>query len=269
VSDPGRVIFPGLGYPAPVAVTGNADSPEAEVRGILVAVVAWGGNPSAFEALEDGLRDACVAAWDALARLGTDARSRRLADWGAEAAVPVPPGFSRLHPTWRAEALAGERTEVVALLAAGGADARPLARLAFGHLFPLCEAAPGSVAARLCALTFDDLIVEVTRQGARVVGKALAGAPLALRARAMAAAGEPWAAEIAASAAVSAGASGRPTVAAAVAAVQGNDGRTPSERLLPLGLAALKAGLEAEGHASLLSVAGRLPPALGRRLAGW
>jgi hypothetical protein len=85
----------------------------------------------------------------------------------------------------------------------------------------------------------------------------------------MASAGEPWAQLIGAASLVAVSVEER-SVAAALANQRIPDSaRTPGERLLHVGLAALKSELVAEGTGSLLRVAGRLPEPLGRPMIGW
>lgn len=242
---------------------------DAEVRGFVLAVSTLGGGDLAFAALDGQRGAACADAGRALARLEVVDRQRTLGLWQAEAASVIPRALTRLHPSWCEEALAGERRDLVAAIAAGGEAARVLARIAFGPLFPLCESRPGPVGEALCGLSFDALLTALTRRGARLVGRSLASASARLRARAMAAAGEPWAGELAAGAAEPSTADEQAEVAALVAAAETGPCPTARERLLQVGLTAAKRELEAEGRASVLSVAGRLPASLGRGLVGW
>jgi hypothetical protein len=120
----------------------------------------------------------------------------------------------------------------------------------------------------MCRLTFDDLLAEVTRLGARTVGHSLAGAAPAIHARAMASVGEPWAQQLLAAALEPAP---KPVHAAAVTlaeAMRGGAPRTPIERLRQVGIQALRADLQAEHSKSIAKVAGRLPADLGRLLLG-
>jgi hypothetical protein len=144
-----------------------------------------------------------------------------------------------------------------------------LARLAFARLAALCAGEAGPLARELCALGTDELLSEITSRGARVVGRSLAGAPPALRARAMAAAGEPWARAIAAGTLEAVAKEAQREAATLARAAGGTETGAARERLLAIGLAQLKIELEHEHPGSRLRVAGRLPAPLGRSLAGW
>ena len=146
---------------------------------------------------------------------------------------------------------------------------REVTRLALGWLAPLCESACGPLAERLLVLTFDELLNDVIRRGARTVGQSLVGAAPALRARAMVAAGEPWAQVIGQASAQSLPDPDRKGAMAFAKTRIPDSVRTPGERLLHVGLAVLKSELAAEREGSLYRVAGRLPATLGRPLIGW
>jgi hypothetical protein len=86
----------------------------------------------------------------------------------------------------------------------------------------------------------------------------------------MAAAGEPWAKVLGeASAETAANADRKIAMAHANNTRIPDSARTPSERLLHVGLAVLKPELAAEHAGSLYRVAGRLPAMLGRPMIGW
>ena len=250
----------------------SAEIVEGEMRGILLAVELLGADEAALQALDEQRRESCARAWRTLCALDEPARARTIAAWRAEAASALPAGLSRLHPSWIEEALAGERTEVVAAIrpaptaarAIREETARELARLAFGRLAPLCESTAGSLGQSLCDLEFEELLSEVTRRGARVVGRSLAGA-----APSMASAGEPWAQDIAAASLATVSSAERAAATVDASAPAASEGRTARERMLAIGLASLKAELKAEGAGSPFRVAGRLPAPLGRSLVGW
>jgi hypothetical protein len=264
-------------YPAAMESESSAEIVEGEMRGILLAVELLGADEAALQALDEQRRESCARAWRTLCALDEPARARTIAAWRAEAASALPAGLSRLHPSWIEEALAGERTEVVAAIrpaptaarAIREETARELARLAFGRLAPLCESTAGSLGQSLCDLEFEELLSEVTRRGARVVGRSLAGAAPSLRARAMASAGEPWAQDIAAASLATVSSAERAAATVDASAPAASEGRTARERMLAIGLASLKAELKAEGAGSPFRVAGRLPAPLGRSLVGW
>ena len=266
-----------LRYRPAVANQPQVDGVAPEIRGILLALQATGAGDSALHVLAERLREPARLAWRALLALDEATRSRSLATWRAQATSGLPTGFPCLHPSWAAEAVADEPPAIVAAVRGDAADgraeppetARELARLAFSHLAPLCESEAGPLATRLLALEPDDLVVELRRRGARTVGRSLAGAPPALRARAMAGVGEPWAAEMAAGSREPATREERAAARALATAGATSDGPTADDRLLAVGIAATKAELEGEGAGSLLRLAGRLPAALGRALVGW
>ena len=275
-------------------VTVDAD-PEA--RGILLALLALGDDESALACLDEKRRAACARGWQELLGAKEEARAQALTEWRAEAADTLPPGLARLHPSWIVAALEGEpvriidivvpdlpeplRAAVLGMPDGAGAGAQPademcpmaikreVAHAAFGSLAPLCESACGPLAEILCGLPFDELLTEATRRGAHAVGQSLAGAPPALRARAMAAAGEPWAQVIGAASAESTSPACRKAAMAHANTTIPDSARAPSERLLHIGLAALKSELVDERVGSVYRVAGRLPAALGRPLIGW
>jgi hypothetical protein len=196
-------------------------------------------------------------------------------------------GIEDLHPSWIAHALADEPEDIVTMVRAALPEylrsaldtsgcalpgkaplsvQREVVRLALAELAPLCASDAGSLARSLCRLTFDDLLVEVTRRGARTVGQSLAGSPRAIRARAMASVGEPWAQQILAAAQEPAS---NPVQVGAVTlaeAIRCGAPRTPIERLRQVGILALRAELQVEPSSSIAKVAGRLPADLGRML---
>ena len=253
------------------------DTVDAEISGMLLALTGLGADESALQALDRARRASCARAWQALRELDESERARTLEGWRVGAACTLPMGLRSLHQSWIDDALAGESAEVVGAIRRGlgarGAipeeTGRELARMAFGRLAPLCESMAGPLAERLCGLEFDGLLAEVTRRGARAVGRSLAAAAPSLLARAMASVGEPWAAEIAVGAWEPATAERRAAAAALASAATASEGHTAGERLLAVGLASLKAELAAEGAGSRMRVAGRLPAALGRALIGW
>lgn len=234
-----------------------------------------------------------AAALRALRALSREERAAALHGLLRGTAVAYPRGFFNLHPSWIEEALSDEPIELVLALSDGApgivqsaalavarsrglaleqASARTLepdlrnelARFLFSELERLCEGPVGTLGARLRALSFDGLLDEVGRWGARTLGQSLHGAPAEAKARAMATVGDPWAEEIgrAASAAIDeiTRERGRRWVREASAGEAG----TPLERLRQIGLGALGDALAPEGWASIAAVAGRLPASLGR-----
>ena len=272
---------------------------DPEARGILLSLLAMGSDESVLEGLHEKCRVVCAKLWQGwLAESDAD-RARILAEWRAESASALPPGLDGLHPSWILAALEGEPAHIVRIVLRGlpeplqamvrglpgmlVTDAQPASqtvaqpeairrevqRLALGWLAPLCEDVCGALADRLLGLTFDELLSDVTRRGARTVGQSLAGAAPALRARAMVAAGEPWAQVIGQASAESLPEPDRKIAMAHAKTPIPDSARTPRERLLHVGLAVLKSELAAEHEGSLYRVAGRLPAALGRAMIGW
>lgn len=250
---------------------------------------------SALRLLDEKQRALCAGAWQELLGLNGTARDRVFSEWRAEAASTLPQGLERLHPSWIVTALEREpahllrlvlsdlpeflRATVLAMpgivdalpanLACPVASKREVERVAFAWLAPLCEGDRGPLAERLCGLAFDDLLSEVTRRGARTVGQSLIRGAPTLRARAMAAAGEPWAQVIGEGARETLSATEHKSAMALAHTRIPDSARTPNERLLHIGLATLKSELGAEHPGSLYRVAGRLPVALGRPMVGW
>jgi len=272
---------------------------DAEARGVLLSLFALGAGQAALDRLDEQRRSVCAEAWRELRDASESERGRVLAEWRAEAATAPPRGIERLHPSWIVAALAGEpahllrfllldlpeplQKSVVDALGAGtpgsvtsvairaplAAVTREVERVAFARLASLCESDCGPVAERLCALALDELQTEVTRKGGGIVGRSLSGAAPALRARAMAAAGEPWARVIGEASAESVSDSDRREAVFRANAQIPDFARSLAERLLFIGLAALKSELDAEHPGSICRVAGRLPESVGRCLLGW
>jgi len=284
-----------------VANAASTSDVDSEARGILLSLLALGADESALAGLDEHRRSVCIEAWRSLRGEGEAERGRILAEWRTEAAMPLPRGLDRLHPSWIVAALVGEPEPILRMALAelpgplrvavlpglATEDWRPaeepdacsramrweVVRLAFGWLAPLCESEAGLVAESLCALAFDDLMTDLRGRGARAMGQSLAGVAPALRARAMAAAGEPWAQVIGKASAENLSDASRKAAMAHANTRVPDAARTPSDRLLHIGLAVLKSELAAEHPGSIsgcmLRVAGRLPASLGRPLLGW
>jgi hypothetical protein len=193
-----------------------------------------------------------------------------LAGWRDAAEHGVLGEVEALHPSWMEESIAAEHAPVgrAARERAGG-PSRDLARLVFGRLAPMWESRGGVHADELCQLGPAELVEEIRRRGARTVGLSLARAPRELCARAMAAAGETWAQIIAEAAQAAVSDGERKAARSVAAAATTNASGSTEDRLLQVGLLALRAELLAEGQGSVFRVAGRLPSQLGRRLLGW
>jgi len=286
-----------LRYAANVANETGLHAVDPEVRGILLALGAMGAEASVLERLDEKRCAVTTKAWQELIDANETTRPQVLSEWRAEATHTLPQGLNRLHPSWIVAALEGEPAHLrrlvlsdlpeslhatvlaipgidgVGPLSAGQpcslANKREVERMAFGWLAPLCESDYGPLAESLCGLAFDALVLEVTRRGAHIVGQSLAGAAPALRARAMAAVGEPWARVLGEASAETTSDVDRKFAMAHANTRIPDSARTPSERLLHVGLAMLKSELATEHAGSLYRVAGRLPAALGRPWIGW
>jgi hypothetical protein len=257
----------------------------SESQGIALAFAILGAGPEAIAALAREESARCQAlGWS---RRRASAVPMRWACGHAQTAGALPAGLARLHPSFIAAALAGEPSDVIAglrsllptnfaqLLPAGRpsgarrvarAFAPDLARVAFAHLSKLWESDCGPLAERLCALTFADLEREVMGTGARVLGHGLARTDASVRARSLAAVGEPWAAMMSAAFTDSLSEVERKHAIACAVANVNLALRTPGERLAHLGLASLKVALAGEHPGSLLRVAGRLGLPWARQL---
>lgn len=243
-----------------------------ETKGVLLALAVLDAGECACAVLAGSARQAIFDAWHALARLTAEEREGLLARWRGEVAS----GLELLHPSWIEEALAGEPAHLVERLRTPDPTQSPawavcdadLAHLAFDGLAPLCGSALGPLAARLCALSFDDLVGEVRRWGARTLGRSLAGSDAGVRSRAMALAGPPWAALIGQAVCEAVSDEERQAATAQVAGPVNTTAHTSSDRLLHIGLRALRAALAEEHPGAVAQVAGRLPAPLGRVLLG-
>ena len=254
----------------------GVEAPGDRERGMLLAFHSLGPGESGLIALDEPSQAICARAWRDFQALDEAAQARCLAAWRAPVASALPTGLSRLHPSWRQEALAGERAEVRATLedrvpgaALPDETRREIARIAFAWLGPLAESDGGPLSDKLCGLEFEELLSEVTRLGARTVGLSLAGAAPALRARAMALAGEPWAKVIGEASVETVSRKDRSIATVLASTSVASQARAPAERMLAIGVAALRARLAEEHPGSPFRVAGRLPAPLGRALVGW
>jgi hypothetical protein len=263
-----------------------------EAKGALLSLVALAGDEAVFAGLVEDEAAGCAAAWLALGQLEKVFREAVLSAWRARAQGGLPEGLEHLHPSWIAATFAGEPSyllryfqgrlphalgHAVEALMAGAAvedqdavmgpqQGHEIEQIALAPLVRLCEGSCGPLAAKLCGLEFEALQVEVTRRGARTLAQSLAGADASIQARAMALAGQPWAAVMAEAWGKSISAEERTAARIHASANVYASARTSAERLLHIGLAALKSELAAEGAGSVSRVAGRLPAELGRRL---
>jgi hypothetical protein len=315
-----------LRYAVRVPDNNEPSIPDHTDRGILLAIFVLDASGTILNQLDEKRRGICAAAWQDLLNLSEAERAEIMGRWREEAVNPLPAGLESLHPSWIAEAVAGEPDPILRIIRVGlpeclrpmidvvknvtdqdkverdvGEDVpvekrRALMRIAFGWLGPLCENTYGPLAEQLCSLEFEALLSEVTRLGARTVGLSLVGASPLLRARAMAAAGEPWSkiigeasmespseserrkATLLTNTSVVGWESGRLRRSRSIAGGHGNPFKVPlsatwvhntHERLLCIGLAVLATELAAEDSGSVFRVAGRLPATIGRTMIGW
>jgi hypothetical protein len=261
-----------------------------ELRGLVVGLALLRATATAADSVV-GVGDAVAAAGRALSELPREQRAAALAELAREAVVPA--NLEAVHPSWIADALAGEPSGLVLALAEGaplpvrqaaealvrsrgedpqainpwslgGAAWADLLRLLLAPVEALTVAPSGPLGQTLAALSEAELLDELARWGARTLGLSLVGAPLAARARAMASAGMKWAAEIAAGA--SADVAGRDRARSLVARAAVGEGGDAVERLRAVGVVALGGALALEGSGSVARVAGRLPVGMGRAL---
>jgi len=240
----------------------------------------------------------CAAALEALALADRTERAATIAELIALARAPVPAGIEAVHPDWLRERLEAEPDAIVVavtaglpdviravaakLLAARGGDraaqvapardaaidtaaADGLRRAVFGGIVPLAgPGAPVSALARdLCALPFADLVADIERRGAEVLGTSLRGAPAPVVARAAAALEPPLARALIEAASRDGTPAARDDARRRVTAV---GKRASGEALRELGARALAAALVGDGPAAVSAVAQRLSLALGRVL---
>jgi len=91
----------------------------AEERGLQLGLSLQATGDAALSRLASSRRQACRNAWQALRALSRSDRAAVLAEWIVEARSPFPPGMERLHPSWLAEAIAREPTELWPALLCG------------------------------------------------------------------------------------------------------------------------------------------------------
>jgi hypothetical protein len=251
-------------------------------RGMLLGLLVSGAGAEAAEHLDGPGSAGCAAA---LATLPEEARAAEREALAAELAAPWPKGIERIHAGWIRRALEGEPSHVVRAVVRGAPEAvrrvadevlgargeavtssiaegpwlDGLRRGVFGALAPM-PAATGGIAGQLCAVSGAELLDEIDRRGAAMVGLALAGAPDAVVARAAAGAGDAAARVLLASSRAPASSEERARARVLVVSAGGGSG---AQAVRAVGLAALAATLADEGPGALAAVAQRLPPSLG------
>jgi hypothetical protein len=241
-----------------------------EERGLVAGLVLLGLEKPSFD--RTLASDGAARAWADLRDLPPDRRATAAVEMLRDV---LSPGLAGLHPSWIRDALAAEPAGLALALVPGEmgepwplepAHRQELARLVLGALEALAVEPAGPLGRELADLAEEPLEREVCRWGARTVGTSLAGAPLELRARAMASAGAPWSVEIASAAARPTEAAERERARRLVARAASLPALTSQHRLRAVGLLAIGGVLSAEGAGSLRRVAGRLPCELGRLL---
>lgn len=170
------------------------DELHAEERGLLLGLSLQGTDGAGLARLAGDRCLVCRGAWQDLRALSRSDRAALLAKWIVEISSSFPPGMERLHPSWLAQAIAGEPEELWPVLLSGlpGAQAvellllqsrgarsiakegeawrsesaAELQRCVFGRLAPLCVGPSGPIGAGLCRLGCEELLAEVARRGA-------------------------------------------------------------------------------------------------------
>ena len=97
----------------------HLDELHAEERGLLLGLSLLAASDVVLSRLSGDRRQACRGAWQNLRALPRPDRAAVLAGWIVEISVPFPPGMERLHPSWLADAMAGEPPELWPALLAG------------------------------------------------------------------------------------------------------------------------------------------------------
>ena len=263
-----------------------------EMRGFVLGATLLGLDEAGPPHLAARAAEACAAAIAALARMSRAGKSARLGQLARELGSSFPPGLELVHESWIREALAAEPSDLLANLVAG---APPKVRAAGNQLLvsraeedppaPLVLAAElatemrrsafealtaaiehvGTAVAPWFDLSPPQLLMEVRRLGARSLGASLAAAPMDVRARAMAAVGARFAADLRA-AAESCEQVERADGESDVKDAAGTIGGTVEERLEQMGMSALQRRLHGENTEVRRALALRLPLRLGRRL---
>lgn len=257
---------------------------DEEAQGVVAALRRMGIGEAALGCFPLPWRLACTKRWEEHQEVDWTALAGRI--WRSAIDEAVPAGIEQLHPSWIVEAVLHEPGDIVALartalpeslhaLVGGGrppvarlsvAIAPEVVRLAWAPLASVCIGEAGPRAQALCHLSLEELLAEVTRKGACIVGQSLSRATASERARVMASVGEPWSAHVLAAAVEAASRSARPATAILVEAARLTSPRSPVERLQHVGVVALRSELRSEHPDSSAKVAGRLPAELGRVL---
>jgi hypothetical protein len=257
----------------------------ADERGALLGLSGapdFGAARAAAERFAEPAHGRCRAALDALAALPEADRRAELAALAGGVGAAVPEGLEHVHPGWVRRALEGESSLVVRIVmrdlpATAAAPAAELLR-ARGDTVPGLAAPAVAETAEVVALRRRVLaglapmpspreagatLDEVDRRGAETLGRALAGAPPDVVARAAAGVGEPWAPAVL-EATRTASAEERTAARELVAAVPPGEAARGVARAV--GLRAVARDLARESPAGRAAAAQRLPPAVGDAL---
>jgi hypothetical protein len=271
-------------------VIAEVEALAADERGAALGLLTAGGGAAGVSRLAGAAGERCRGALAALAGLSEAARAVDRAALATWLAAPVPEGLGAVHPGWVRRAFEPESSAVVRALAhgmpaevvqvadevlrargealgGGGAEGPALAaarRRTFAALAPMPMSTSGGppLARAFCALSGAALLDEIDRRGAETLGRALAGAPDAVVARAAAGVGAALASVVLAAAKMGASAGVRAAARALVAAAA-TDGAGAARGV---GLRVVARAVADEGAAALIAVAQRLPPAVGEAL---
>jgi len=269
-------------------VIAEVEALAADERGAALGLLTAGADSAAVFRLAEGAGARCRAALEALAALPDAARAAERDALAAWLAAPVPEGLSAVHPGWIRGVLERESTAVVQAVAPGlpaevvqvadevlrarggrmevrgpeGPGVVAARRRTFAALVPMPTSGGPPLARALCASSGAALLDEIDRRGAETLGRALAGAPDAVVARAAAGVGAALAPAVLAAAKAGASAEARAAARALVAAASAKG--TSAAR--GVGLRAVARALADEGAGALVAVAQRLPPAVGEAL---
>ena len=297
----GRGLQPSRGTADDAAVHPAVAALPFAQKGLILGALLARMPPEIFAARFPGAAGRPVqAALESLSGGPRAARASTLAALIALVRAPLPAGIERVHPGWLRERLVLESSAVIRAVVGSAVDrdglpaevrrvaqeiltergeesaqgftisaagAAELRRRVFAGLVPLGEpgAPVGPEAAPLMTLSFAALTEAIEARGAETLGVSLRGAPPPVVARAAASLGGWLARTLLDTAAQSGPADTRDAARQLVARVATEK---PVDLAAHLGARALAGALVAEGSGAdtLLAVAQRLPPALGRRL---
>jgi hypothetical protein len=228
-----------------------------------------------------------------MVELPLEEREAELVAWKNEALATYPPGLEKLHLSWVLAAINQEPPEMMGPLirdlppalqshvdayfaqeggitsipsVAVGLDParnREIIRFLLNPLEVLIVEPSGPLGSELYTLDLEQLALRIMHHGAVAVGRSLAGAPLTIRAKAMAALGKPWAALVGEKSSENVSSDERAVALAHTRVAMPRSATGIEDRLIHIGLSVIKEPLLKEGQKSLFSVAGRLPHSIG------